>query len=330
MIDYALMCLALVGFAIFMYVVLDGFDLGVGIIFPFFTEEEQETALKTIAPLWDGNETWLILGGAILFAGFPKAYSSILPSLYIPLMLMLCALVARGVAFEFRAKAEKTKAIWARSFFVSSLIAAFCQGAILGAYIQINHLSLDVMSARFMWATPFALLCGTGLCFGYALLGSGWVVAKTEGELQHKARHLSINLYLSAFITLIGISVITPLVVPAIASIWFSGAFIYLVPLPVISGLVLLYAFYRTTKGAEFWPFYGAVFMFVGCFAGLSFSLFPNLMPNQSYVELAAHESALKLIVTVSSVLLPLLISYSGYAYWVFRGKVKAGDSFYH
>lgn len=331
MISYELLCLGLVGFAIFMYVILDGFDLGVGILFPYFSDEEHETALKSIAPLWDGNETWLILGGAVLFAGFPKAYSAILPSLYIPLMVMLCALVARGVAFEFRAKAEKTQSIWARSFFVASLIATFCQGAILGTYIQISHLEIDITISRpFLWATPFSFLCGAGLCFGYALLGSGWLVAKTEGEMQQKARHLSINLYISAFIILLGITVATPMVVPQIAQIWFSDAFFYLTPLPIISGGVLLYAFYQTTHGAEYWPFYGAVFMFVGCFAGLAFSLFPNLLPGKSFMELAAHPSALKLIVVVSSVLLPLLIGYSGYAYWVFRGKVKASDQFYH
>lgn len=331
MIDYAFWCLGLVGFAIFMYVVLDGFDLGVGVVFPYFTEEEQETALKSIAPMWDGNETWLILGGALLFSTFPEAYSKLLPAMYLPLMIMLCALVARGVAFEFRAKAEKTKHIWARSFFAASVVATFCQGVILGTYIQISHQAVDVsrLSGE-QWLSPFVLLCGVGLCFGYGLLGTGWLVAKTEGAMQKKARHIAINLYISAFIILLGITVITPIVNPAIASLWFSDAFIYLMPLPILSSGVLLYAFIQTYKGSDFWPFYGAVFMFLGCFSGLAFSLYPNLLPNKSYRELAAHESALRLTVTVSSVLLPLLISYSGYAYWVFRGKVRSEDKFYH
>ena len=331
MIDYAFWCLGLVGFAIFMYVILDGFDLGVGIVFPYFTEEEQETALKSIAPMWDGNETWLILGGALLFSSFPEAYSTLLPALYIPLMLMLCALVARGVAFEFRAKAEKTKQLWARSFFVASVVATFCQGLMLGTYIQISHQAVDISSMSSTESiSPFVLLCGLGLCFGYGLLGVGWLVAKTEGEMQAKARNIAINLYIAAFIILAGITVITPMVNPAIASLWFSDAFIYLLPMPVLSSGVLLYAFVKTYQGSDYWPFYGAVFMFLGCFLGLAISLYPNLLPDKSYRELAAHESALRLTVTVSSVLLPLLIGYSGYAYWVFRGKVRHEDKFYH
>jgi len=155
-------------------------------------------------------------------------------------------------------------------------------------------------------------------------------VAKTDKSLRDKARHLSLNLYISAFITLGAITVITPLVNPKIAAIWFSDALIYLVPLPMLSGVVLIWAFYQTKRGADYWPFYGAVFMFLGCFVGLAFSLYPDLLPNKSYLMLASHESALKLIVTASAVLMPMLIGYSGYAYWVFRGKVKDSDSFYH
>lgn len=329
--DLAFICLGLIGFAIFMYVILDGFDLGVGILFPYFSEKEQETALKTIAPMWDGNETWLILGGALLFSTFPKAYSVLLPALYLPLMVMLCALVARGVAFEFRAKAVQTKQIWARCFFCASLLATFCQGTLLGTYIQISHQNVDILAQGSMiWLTPFVFLCGAGLCFGYALLGAGWMVAKTEGVLQEKVRHLATNLYISAFIILVAITVITPLVNPSISQLWFSDAFLYLVPFPVISSAVLLWAFYRTVTGGEYWPFYGAVFLFSGCFLGLGISLYPNLLPSQSYRELAAHESALKLTVTVSVVLLPVLLAYSAYAYWVFRGKVSEEDSFYH
>lgn len=329
--DYAFICLGLVAFAIFMYVVLDGFDLGVGILFPFFNEQQQEIALKTIAPLWDGNETWLILGGALLFAAFPHAYSTLLPAFYLPLMLMLCALVVRGVAFEFRAKAEKSKHVWARAFFLSSLIATFSQGVILGTYIQISHQAINLYeNSKVLWNSPFVFLCGMGLCFGYALLGSGWLVAKTCNSMRDKARHLSLNLYISAFIILAAITIITPLVNPMIAKIWFSDSVLFLTPLPLLSGGVLVWAFYQTKQGADFWPFYGAVFMFLGCFLGLAISLYPDLLPSKSYQELASHESALRLIVTVSMVLLPMLIGYSGYAYWVFRGKVEDSDSFYH
>ena len=281
--------------------------------------------------MWDGNETWLILGGALLYSCFPKAHSIILPALYLPLMMMLCALVARGVAFEFRAKAVKSKKLWARTFFFASLFATFCQGVLLGTYIQISHTAVDLTThSGFLWLSPFVFLCGVGLCFGYALLGSGWIVSKTEGGIQEKARELSFHLYISAFIIMLAITLLTPLVNPAISKIWFNDAFFYLLPFPIVSSLVLLYAFFQTYKGHDYWPFFGGVFMFVGCFAGLAYSLYPDLLPNQSFRSLAAHESALKLMVTVSTVLLPLLMGYSGYAYWVFRGKVHEEDSFYH
>ena len=331
MIDYAFICLGLVGFAILMYVILDGFDLGVGILFPFFNAREQETALKAIAPMWDGNETWLVLGGALLYACFPTAYSTLLPALYMPLMLMLCALVGRGVAFEFRAKAVLSKKLWARVFFIASLFATFCQGCLLGTYIQISHQSMDLsMHGGLIWFTPFVVFCGVGLCFGYALLGAGWLVSKTTGSIQGICRHLATHLYTSAFIILAGITIITPLVNPAIADRWFSGAVYYLMPLPVLSFIVLVYAFYHTHRGHDYWPFFGAVFMFVGCFAGLAFSVYPNLLPGQPYQTLAAYHSSLKMMVFACAVLLPMLISYSAYAYWVFRGKVDEDAPFYH
>ena len=192
MIDYELVCLGMLAFAILMYVVLDGFDLGVGILFPALNPKEKEVALRSIAPMWDGNETWLVLGGMLLYACFPKAYSVILPALYSPLMLMLCSLVGRGVAFEFKAKATRHKYAWARLFFISSVVATFCQGALLGTIIQLSAQNIDLMTHEgILWFTPFVLFCGIGLCYGYSLLGAGWLVLKTEGSTRDKARYLS-------------------------------------------------------------------------------------------------------------------------------------------
>ncbi|UTC24549.1 cytochrome d ubiquinol oxidase subunit II [Candidatus Comchoanobacter bicostacola] len=325
MIDYAFISLGMLAFAILMYVILDGFDLGVGILYPFFDPQEQDDAINSIAPMWDGNETWLVLGGMLLYACFPKAYSVLMPALYAPLMTMLCALVGRGVAFEFRAKANRHRHAWARLFFGSSLLATFCQGALLGTIIEFSAKTIDLtQSTGLLWFSPFVLFCGIGLCFGYALLGAGWLVMKTRGTLYEKAQTLSFHLYIAAGIVLLATTIITPWVNPYISKLWFSNAFFYLMPLPILSIIVLSYAAYQTLQGHDSWPFLGGVFMFLTCFIGLAYSIYPYLLPMTPYYELAAHPKSLKLIVSVSSVLLPLLISYSAYAYWVFRGKVES------
>lgn len=328
MIDYPLMALLLVGFAIFMYVILDGFGLGVGILFPFMTEKEQGVALKSIAPVWDGNETWLVLGGVLLYACFPKVYATILPTLYLPLMLMLCALVGRGVAFEFRAKATTSKETWARCFFFSSLIATFCQGCLLGSYIQISHANM-ILKGGMIWANPFVFLCGIGLCFGYAFLGSGWLLIKTQGGFEEKMRYLAINLYAAVTIVLALILFITPLAVSGIAELWFSHSLIIksILLLGYFSGI--FWAFYQTFLGSVYWAFLGGVWVFLGSFMALCYSLYPHILPNQHYRELASHDSALFLVVSATLFLLPVLLGYSGYAYWVFWGKIDEEASFY-
>lgn len=330
MIDYAFIGLCLVAFAVFMYVVLDGFDLGVGILFPYMSEKEHETAMKSIAPLWDGNETWLVLGGALLYACFPRAYSEVLPAIYMPLMIMLCALVGRGVAFKFRMKAVFQKARWARYFFASSLLATFCQGAILGTFIQLSFTPNVPLVAGTLWFSPFVLLCGMGLCFGYGLLGSGWLVLKTKGVLQKTMRHLAICLYFSALVVLVAIITITPVALPEVATLWFIEAPLFFAGWLALFLPLVLYAFYQTYQGSEHWPFFGAIGLFLGCFLGLAYSVYPNLLPGQHYRSLAAHISALKLMLAACSVLLPVLLSYSFYGYWVFRGKVDEKEPFYY
>lgn len=328
MVDYALIALCMVGFAVFMYVVLDGFGLGVGILFPFMTENEQVMSLKSIAPVWDGNETWLVLGGALLYAAFPKACSVILPAIYLPLMLMLCALVGRGVAFEFRTKAERTKDRWARCFFISSLLATFCQGYILGAFIHIGHAAAK-MSAGLIILSPFVFLCGVGLCFGYALLGSGWLLIKMKGPFESKIRSLAIQLYISVIIILLGILIVTPIVVPRIGMLWAQQGWIAKAVFSLIYFSGVSWAFWKTVQGSEKWPFLGGVWLFLGSYLVLGYSLYPNLLPNQSFRVLAAHPTALFIVVWTGLFMFPILLGYSSYAYYVFWGKVSSEESFY-
>lgn len=313
MLDYAFIALCMVGFAVFMYVVLDGFGLGVGILFPFMTEKEHEMTLKSIAPVWDGNETWLVLGGALLYAAFPKACSVILPAIYLPLMLMLCALVGRGVAFEFRAKAERTKDRWARCFFVSSLLATFCQGYILGVFIHIGHAATQ-MTAGLLIMSPFVFLCGVGLCFGYALLGSGWLLIKMKGEFEEKIRGLAVQLYISVIIILLGILIVTPIVVPRIGLLWSEQSLVSKLLFSLVFFLGVVWAFWKTLQGSEKWPFFGAIWVFLGSYLVLGYSLYPNLLPNQSFRVLAAHPSALFIVVWAGIFMFPVLLGYSGYA----------------
>ncbi len=328
MVDYAFIALCMVGFAVFMYVVLDGFGLGVGILFSFMTEKEHQMSLKSIAPVWDGNETWLVLGGALLYAAFPKACSVILPAIYLPLMVMLCALVGRGVAFEFRSKAVRTKDRWARCFFFSSLLATFCQGYLLGVFIHIGH-EATTMSPGLLVMSPFVFLCGIGLCFGYALLGSGWLLIKMKGPFEEKVRGLAIQLYVSVLIILTAILIVTPIVVPRIGYLWMQTGALAKMAYMAVSFFVALYAFWRTVQGSEYWPFLGAVWIFFTSYLVLGYSLYPNLLPNKNYHVLAAHPSALFIVVWAGLFLLPILISYSVYAYWVFWGKVDSDASFY-
>lgn len=330
MIDYPFVALCLVAFSILMYVVLDGFGLGVGILFPFMTEKEHEVALKTIAPIWDGNETWLVLGGALLYAAFPKACSIFLPAIYLPLMLMLCALVGRGVALEFRSKAERTKSRWARCFFFSSLLATFCQGCLLGTLVQVGHDAIGLSHHKnLLLFSPFIFLCGVGLCFGYSLLGSGWLMIKTDGAFQEKIRGLAVHLHLSVMIVIFGVLIITPVMIPAISDLWFESGRVFKTMFASVYTFGALYAFWKTLRGSEYSPFLGGIWMFLGGYLVFGYSLYPNLLPGRDFRELAAHPSALHVVVWASFIMLPILLTYLSYSYWVFWGKVDNETSFY-
>ncbi|HSX70985.1 MAG TPA: cytochrome d ubiquinol oxidase subunit II, partial [Pseudomonas sp.] len=222
--DLPLIWAGVIAFGIFMYVVMDGFDLGIGILYPFFRDkDERDAMMNTVAPIWDGNETWLVLGGAGLFAAFPLAYSVVLTALYLPLVIMLIALIFRGVAFEFRFKAKRTRYVWDAAFIGGSIVATFAQGVVLGAFIEgLKVENRQFVGGAFDWLAPFPLFCGAGLVAGYAMLGCAWLLMKTEGKLRHKMYKLMLPLTCVLLLFIAAVSIWTPLAHESIAERWFT------------------------------------------------------------------------------------------------------------
>jgi cytochrome d ubiquinol oxidase subunit II len=324
----------IIAFGVIMYVILDGFDLGIGILFPWVRNADYRSLMvNSIAPVWDGNETWLVFGGATLYGAFPIAYSTLLPALYMPIMVMLGALVFRGVAFEFRVKAYKSRFLWDLAFAGGSTVAAFCQGLILGTFIQ-GKMLVEGLNQSFVWLTPFSMVTGIAVVFGYALLGSTWLIMKTEGELQ-KDMYQSARLFLIAVaFFMLTISLWTPAVDPNIEMRWFSFPnFFELLPLPILTLIATIFAGYclqRPDRFNEKLPFILSVLLFVFCYIGLGISTWPYIIPRQLTIwEAAAHPKTLIFQLVGAIILLPLLIAYSIYAYRVFRGKVQS-DEGYH
>jgi cytochrome d ubiquinol oxidase subunit II len=335
MVDLPLLAAGVIVFGIVMYVILDGFDLGVGILAPFARDTaEQDLMIGSIAPVWDGNETWLILGGAVLFGAFPLAYAAALPAFYLPLMLMLLALVFRGVAFEFRIKANTSRRFWTWAFTLGSLIAAFCQGVILGGLINgVQLVDGRFAGGAFDWLGWFPLLCGVGVASGYALLGATWLVAKTEGRLQADARGWSVHALAVVMLAMAAVSLATPLLHPPIMERWFGSIerFLGLAPVPIAT-LAIALALWRLVRGqGESEPFWLAVALFLLGFCGLAISLWPYVVPYGLTLEqAAAPRSSLLFVLVTVALTLPMVLVYTGYAYWVFRGKVAAGGGYGH
>ncbi|WP_206995420.1 cytochrome d ubiquinol oxidase subunit II [Trinickia mobilis] len=332
--DVTVVWAAIIALGLFLYVVLDGFDLGIGIIFPFFPEErERDLMMNTVAPVWDGNETWLVLGGASLFAVFPVVYSTVLSALYLPLIFMLVCLIFRGVSFEIRAKAQRTKPMWDLAFMGGSAGAAFFQGIALGAFLQgIPVESGQFAGSAFGWLTPFSLLTGLGLVATYALLGACWLVAKTEGDLQRRLHRVvwPLTLVLLAFIAMV--SVWTPLQDPSVATRWFdSGLFYRLLPVPFLVA-VCAFVMYRAVNGRHHaTPFFIALALVLLGYAGLLVTLWPYAIPSSVTVwEAAAPRSSQTFTLAGAAVILPVILGYTILGYWVFRGKVRHGDAHYH
>jgi cytochrome d ubiquinol oxidase subunit II len=332
-VDLATIWAGLIAFAVLAYVVLDGFDLGIGILFPLFPETaERDQMTNSIAPVWDGNETWLVLGGGGLMAVFPLAYATVLPALYIPIILMLLGLIFRGVAFEFRFRTKRWKPVWDWGFFLGSTVAALMQGIALGALVQ----GIEVENRAYAggwwdWLTPFSMLTGIGVAVGYALLGSTWLNMKTSGPLQLKARRLAFYAGL-ATIGLIGVvSLWTPFLDPVYFERWFgwpTAFFSALVPLLVVSCAVTLWWGLRTAAHAL--PFLAALGLFVLSFIGIGISFFPYIVPGALTIkEAAAPDASLGFLLVGAAFLVPIILAYTGYAYWVFRGKVDPGEGYH-
>ncbi|MBN2629287.1 MAG: cytochrome d ubiquinol oxidase subunit II [Rhodobacteraceae bacterium] len=322
----------IIAFAVLAYVVLDGFDLGVGILFPLLWDEaEKDLAISTVAPVWDGNETWLVLGGGGLMAVFPLAYSVVMPAIYLPVFLMLMGLVFRGVAFEFRHRSRGKKHLWDLSFFAGSLAAALAQGLALGTLVQgIHVVDRAYAGGTWDWLTPFSLLTGLAVATGYALLGAAWLVMKTEGPVRLQARRLASRLG-PATLALIGtVSLVTPFLDPVYGQRWFTlpyAAFSMSVPLAI--GLAALVFAKGLREGRDAWPFLSALAVFVLCFAGLAISFYPLIVPPSLTIwQAAAPRQSLAFLLAGALVLIPMILTYIGYAYWVFRGKVRPGTGY--
>ena len=323
----------LIAFAVLAYVVLDGFDLGVGILFPFAkSEHDRDVMMNSVAPVWDGNETWLVLGGGGLLAVFPLAYSVVLPALYVPLTAMLLGLVLRGVAFEFRWRTKRGQFLWDWAFSGGSTIAAISQGLAVGALVQ----GIPVMGRAYAggwwnWLTPFSVLTSIAIVAGYALLGSTWLVLKTEGALQEKSRTQALVMGVATLFLIGFVSFWTPFLRPEYFARWFAFptiVFSALVPLLVAACAYGLYAGLRDNK--DYQPFLSSLGIFVLCFVGLGISFYPNIVPPAlSIWDAAAPDKSLAFLLVGTVVLVPTILAYTAYSYWVFRGKVNP-DEGYH
>lgn len=323
----AIVSAGVIGFAILMYVVLDGFDLGIGILFPFAPDEGARHAMiNSVAPVWDGNETWLVLGGGGLFVFFPTAYSIVLPAFYIPIMAMLFALIFRGVTFEFRHSAQTSVHLWNRSFFFGSLIAAFMQGILLGALVQgVKVEGVRYAGGMFDWLTPFSILTGIGTVAGYGLLGATWTIYKTAGDVQDWARKAAVTLGGAMLIAMAAVSVMTPLLHPAIAERWFGGInILYLSPVPLLTAVLAVVLFWSILAKRELLPFLSTIGLFVLGFFGIAVSLYPNIIPPSVAVwDVVAPRSSIVFALIGVAVVLPMVLIYTVYAYSVFHGKAS-------
>jgi cytochrome d ubiquinol oxidase subunit II len=314
--------------AVFFYVLLDGFDLGVGMLYGFAPDARSRNAImNSIAPVWDGNETWLLLGGIGLFAAFPTAFAVIIPAVYFPILVMLLALVFRGLAFEFRFRDAENRTFWDHAFCYGSATATFAQGVVLGAFIQgFPVRDGQFAGTSFAFLTPFSVLTGVALLFGYGLLGAGWLILKTEADIQAAARRQG-RICLIGVVTAIAIvSIWTPIMSSAVATRWFSWPNIALfAPVPTLTSAVALATWRSLGSKAEATPFFGAIGLFALAYAGIAISLFPMIVPYQLTLWEAASSPRTQAFLLVGTLfLLPVILTYSGWSYWVFRGKVRA------
>ncbi|HEX5650143.1 MAG TPA: cytochrome d ubiquinol oxidase subunit II [Steroidobacteraceae bacterium] len=332
-VDLALVWAGVIALAVIAYVILDGFDLGVGILFPLLPEEtHRDQMMNSVAPVWDGNETWLVLGGGGLFAVFPLAYSIMMPALYAPVIALLLGLVFRGVAFEFRWKTKRGKFLWDWAFAGGSTVAALAQGIALGALVQgIPVEGRAYAGGWWDWLTPFSLVTGVAVVIGYALLGSTWLIWKTAGEVQRQAfRYAKLSGY--ATLALIGlVSLWTPFLDAEFMHRWFAWPqVLFVAPVPTMVAVAAWVLFRGLQRGHERSPFFASLALFVLCFVGLLISFFPYLVPTSVTLwEAAAPDTSLAFLLAGAAVLVPVILAYTAYSYWVFRGKVDPAGGYH-
>jgi cytochrome d ubiquinol oxidase subunit II len=331
--DFVPVWTLILAMAVFLYVALDGFDLGVGILYGFAPNTAaRNTIMNSIAPIWDGNETWLVFGGLGLFAAFPLAFSIIIPAVYFPILVMLLALVFRGVAFEFRFRNAEHKTFWDHAFCYGSAVATFAQGMVLGAFIQGFEVSNRQFSGTsFQFLTPFTVLTGLALVFGYGLLGAGWLIMKTDSEVQAAARLHGRVCLLGVLAAIAIVSIWTPFINAGIAARWFSWPNIaFLAPVPIATAAVAIWIWRSFYNGSETAPFFASIILFALSYLGIAISLAPMIVPYHFTLWEAASSARTQAFLLVGTLfLLPVILVYSAWSYWVFRGKVRA-DIGYH
>ena len=333
-IDLSLIWAVIIAFGVMMYVVMDGFDLGIGILFPFVKSEgERDVMMNTVAPVWDGNETWLVLGGAALFGAFPLAYAVVLSALYLPLIFMLLGLIFRGVAFEFRFKAKAAKRhLWDKAFIGGSLTATFFQGVALGAYIDgFKVVDRVYVGGALDWLTPFSLFCGLALIAAYALLGCTWLIMKTEGRLQQQMHDLARPLVFVLLGVTGIVSLWTPLAHADIAERWFSLPNIFwFMPVPLLVLLCTWALLRAVARNANYSPFLLTLTLIFLGYSGLGISLWPNIIPPSiSIWEAAAPPQSQGFILVGALFIIPFILMYTAWSYYVFRGKVTEEDGYH-
>jgi cytochrome d ubiquinol oxidase subunit II len=333
-IDLPLIWAFIIAFAVFVYVVMDGFDLGLGILFPLFPEKaDRDVIMNSVAPVWDGNETWLVLGGGGLMAAFPLAYAVLMPALYTPVIAMLIGLIFRGVAFEFRWRTTQSQRNrWDLAFAGGSLLAALAQGIALGAILQGVHVEARHYGGGWWdWLTPFSILTGLALTVGYALLGATWLVLKTEGALRDKAYHLSWYLLFAMLGAIGAVSIATPFLHIQYAQRWFSWPNVILTaPVPLAVAGVSLLLLRSLANKWDYQPFFLSLALFALSYAGLGISMYPFIVPQSITIWQAASPQSSQLFMLVGvAILIPLILGYTTWAYWVFRGKVRPGGGYH-
>ena len=324
---------ALIGIAVALYVILDGFDLGLGILFQLEPKENcRDLMMNSVAPFWDGNETWLVLGGAGLLVAFPLAYAVIMPGLYLPIIIMLLGLVFRGVAFEFRWAAKPSHEFWDNAFSWGSIVATFMQGVVLGGYLQ----GIEVKDKAFAggsldWLAPFPLFTGVALLGGYALLGATWLVMKIDGPLAEDARGWAKKLLPAVLVIMAAISLWTPLAFERIADRWFAWPnILYLSPVPIATAILAWACWHALNTGREVTPFLCAVGLFLLGFVGLAISNVPYLVPPSITIWEAAAVPQSQIFTLIGVlIMLPVILGYTVLVYWPFRGKVREGEGYH-